>query len=77
LRLNLLRERVSQLEAALESRVVIEQAKGILAARLDRPVEAAFELLRRAVRSHRVRLHELAAETVAGRAVPPKVACLL
>jgi ANTAR domain len=73
----LLRERVSQLETALESRVVIEQAKGILAARLDRPVEDAFELLRRAARSHRVRLHDLAAEVVAGRTVPPKITCLL
>ena len=68
-----LREQVSQLQTALDSRVVIEQAKGVLAARLDCTVEEAFELLRHAARSHQVRIHALAAETVVARGVPPKV----
>jgi hypothetical protein len=68
-----LREQVSQLQTALDSRVVIEQAKGVLAARLDCTVEEAFELLRDAARSHQVRIHALAAETVAARGVTPKV----
>jgi hypothetical protein len=75
--IGLLRERVSQLHRALDSSAVIGQASGILAARLDRSVEEALELLRRAARCHGVPVRELAAEAVAARAVPPKVSILL
>ena len=48
-----LAEQNAQLERALESRVLIEQAKGMLAERWDTSPAEAFELLRSAARSHR------------------------
>ena len=53
-------ERVAQLETALGSRVVIEQAKGILARALGVGMEEAFETLRRAARSSGTKLRDLA-----------------
>ncbi|AXK36629.1 ANTAR domain-containing protein [Streptomyces armeniacus] len=55
-----------QLENALQTRVVIEQAKGKLAERLDVGMEEAFTLLRAYARSHNRRLSELAAAFVEG-----------
>ncbi|GAA2137629.1 GAF and ANTAR domain-containing protein [Nocardioides koreensis] len=43
-----------QLQSALESRTVIEQAKGMIAARHSVTVDDAFELIRRHARSHHV-----------------------
>lgn len=65
-----LTERNAQLERALESRIVIEQAKGVLIERLAVPPEQAFEILRRASRTQRLRIHILAAEVVASRETP-------
>jgi hypothetical protein len=70
-------ERSGQLQQALESRIVIEQAKGVLAERFDLDVDAAFELLRRGARSHRRRLRDLAAEVVASRDTPPEISALV
>jgi GAF domain-containing protein len=56
-----------QLQGALTSRVVIEQAKGVLAARLDIGMEEAFERLRKRSRDHRRRLVEVAEEVVNAR----------
>jgi GAF domain-containing protein len=56
-----------QLQGALSSRVVIEQAKGVLAARLDIEMEEAFERLRKRSRDHRRRLVEVAEEVVNAR----------
>jgi hypothetical protein len=53
-------ERVAQLETALSSRIVIEQAKGILAHALNVSPTEAFERLRQAARSSGARLHDLA-----------------
>jgi AmiR/NasT family two-component response regulator len=69
-----LRERAQQLEHALESRIVIEQAKGVLAERLSAQPDEAFEVLRRAARSAQVRLHDLANEVVVSPTTPPSVA---
>jgi GAF domain-containing protein len=56
----------AQLENALESRVVIEQAKGIVAEHNHIDVDAAFERIRRFARSHNRLLSETAYEIVSG-----------
>lgn len=55
-----------QLQHALDSRVVIEQAKGALSARLDISTPEAFELLRTHSRTTRRRLGEVAYEVASG-----------
>jgi AmiR/NasT family two-component response regulator len=59
-----------QLAHALESRVVIEQAKGILVERYRLTVMASFELLRHAARSNRMNIHELARKVVSSPETP-------
>jgi ANTAR domain-containing protein len=58
-------ERVSQLETALHSRIVIEQAKGILARALGVSTDQAFDVLRKAARDRGIKLHDLAATIAA------------
>jgi GAF domain-containing protein len=58
---------VEQLQAALDSRIVIEQAKGALSRVHDVSVDAAFALLREQARTTGRRLSEVAAEVVADR----------
>jgi len=70
-------ERTAHLQRALDSRVVIEQAKGILAERFELGVEEAFDVMRRAARSHRRRLRELAATVVAESETPPEILATL
>jgi transcriptional regulator with GAF, ATPase, and Fis domain len=55
-----------QLQTALTSRILIEQAKGVLAERLHLDVDQAFTLLRNGARSHNRRLSELARAIVEG-----------
>ena len=66
-----------QLAHALESRVVIEQAKGVLRERYSMTLPAAFELLRRAARSNRMNIHELATKVVTLPATPREFARVL
>jgi hypothetical protein len=61
-----LEEQVGQLETALETRIVIEQAKGVLAGRSGEPVEGAFDFLRRRSQLQNRKLRDIAAEIVAG-----------
>lgn len=68
-----LREENGQLQRALETRVVIEQAKGVLAERYALSVDAAFELLRSSSRSSNVRIHELARRVVNEPATPSEI----
>ncbi|MFL5954470.1 MAG: ANTAR domain-containing protein [Gaiellaceae bacterium] len=68
-----LRERAEQLETALESRIVIEQAKGILAERYRVGVDGAFDVLRRASRTSRVPLHTLARRVVQEAQTPAEL----
>ena len=58
-----------QLHAALNSRVVIEQAKGMLSEYLKVTVSDAFELLRTYAREHNRKLSEVAGEVV-DRTIP-------
>ncbi|HSS74565.1 MAG TPA: ANTAR domain-containing protein [Gaiellaceae bacterium] len=62
-----------QLAEALETRIVIEQAKGVLAERFRLTVDDAFLLLRRSARTARVKIHDLAREVVSNRETPPAV----
>jgi transcriptional regulator with GAF, ATPase, and Fis domain len=59
-----------QLQHALDSRVVIEQAKGILAERRHLDMDAAFETLRHHARSHNIKLNVIAAAVVGGQLDP-------
>ena len=59
-----------QLREALDSRIVIEQAKGVLAAERRISVDEAFEVLRRHARSHAVSLRSVA-EAVVGLGLRP------
>ncbi|MFC7217999.1 ANTAR domain-containing protein [Streptomyces polyrhachis] len=55
-----------QLQTALTSRIVIEQAKGILAERWQTSVDDAFAALRTYARSHQLRLVEVARQVIDG-----------
>jgi hypothetical protein len=66
-------ERTIQLQTALDTRVVIEQAKGILAGRHGLPINEAFELLRTSARSKGRKIHDLAAEVVTSPETPADV----
>jgi AmiR/NasT family two-component response regulator len=54
------------LQHALDSRVAIEQAKGMVAERLGCDMDHAFAVIRSYARSHRRHLTEVAAEITAG-----------
>ena len=56
-----------QLQRALDSRVVIEQAKGYVALRHGVDMNAAFELIRSHARASQSRLSDVAAGIIAGR----------
>jgi transcriptional regulator with GAF, ATPase, and Fis domain len=59
---------IEQLRTALASRVVIEQAKGMLAERLSLGTEQAFGLLRQYARNRNRRLTDLARAVIEGEA---------
>ncbi|WP_030020166.1 GAF and ANTAR domain-containing protein [Streptomyces monomycini] len=56
----------AQLKAALSSRIVIEQAKGILAERWNTDLDVAFDALRGHARAHQLRLTELCQQVTDG-----------
>jgi GAF domain-containing protein len=62
------RRQATQLQAALDTRVLIEQAKGVLAERLGLSMDEAFQTLRRQARNNNRKLHDLAYEIVHGEA---------
>ena len=70
-------ELVDQLNTALNRRVVIEQAKGVIAEREHVDMEGAFAALRQHARDHNLRLSDVAAAVVTGSlrpsAAPAKV----
>lgn len=55
-----------QLTHALNSRIVIEQAKGMVAERLNLDVERSFAVLRGHARNHNLRLADIAEAIIAG-----------
>lgn len=57
-------QRADQLQHALDMRVMIEQAKGVLAQRHGIPPKAAFEALRAHARRNRLRVHDLSKRIV-------------
>jgi response regulator NasT len=64
--------KVDQLEGALERRVVIERAKGILMERHSTDERRAFELLRDNARSNSRRVVDVAQTVIDGHALLPK-----
>ncbi len=56
--------RTQQLQLALDSRIVIEQAKGVISAERGIPIGQAFDLLRRHARDNNRRLHDVAQSVV-------------
>ncbi|MFJ5986226.1 GAF and ANTAR domain-containing protein [Lentzea sp. NPDC092896] len=55
-----------QLQHALQSRVLIEQAKGVLAERLQIDIGEAFHTLRQHARNNRLHLSKVAEDVIAG-----------
>jgi AmiR/NasT family two-component response regulator len=55
-----------QLNHALNSRIVIEQAKGMVAERKGLDMEAAFATLRTHARNHNLRLVDVATDVISG-----------
>jgi GAF domain-containing protein len=61
------RRLADQLQSALDSRIVIEQAKGIIAARSDVDINDAFQTLRTYARTRRRRIHDVARHVIEGK----------
>jgi GAF domain-containing protein len=59
-----------QLQAALEHRWLIEQAKGVIMGREELDAQAAFERLRRAARNSTRRLADVAKDVTGGQPLP-------
>ncbi len=59
-----------QLNQALNTRIVIEQAKGMTAERLGLDMEAAFRRLRNHARNHNLRLADVARDVIADDVAP-------
>jgi hypothetical protein len=72
-----LRERVAQLQHALDSRIVVEQAKGMLAERYGISTGEAFELIRLAARSNQLKVNAVSSEVIASSQTPPQILELL
>jgi AmiR/NasT family two-component response regulator len=66
-------KKATQLQTALESRVVIEQAVGMLAERFDLSLTEGFALLRHASRDSRRQLRALATELTESRTTPAEI----
>jgi len=61
-----------QLQHALSSRVVIEQAKGVMAERFGISMEASFDRIRRYARDHNLKLGEVAGAVIRGEITPTR-----
>jgi hypothetical protein len=54
----------SQLQSALNSRVMVEQAKGVLAERTDLPMDQTFDIIRAYARDHSEKIAHVAREII-------------
>jgi hypothetical protein len=70
-------QRVAQLQYALDSRIVVEQAKGILAERYAITPSDAFELIRLAARSNHLKVNAVAKDVLSSRQTPAEIRELL
>ncbi len=61
-----------QLQQALDRRVLIEQAKGVLIARMGVEADQAFALIRREARSRNRRVTGVAGDVIAGHLPEPQ-----
>ena len=57
----------AQLQFALDSRIIIEQAKGMMAGRHGMTPDAAFEVLRSYARSNQLKIRDVARDVVSGQ----------
>lgn len=64
------REVIDQLQQALDTRVVIEQAKGMVAERSRLDIETAFERIRSYARSNNLRLADVSSRITSGEISP-------
>jgi hypothetical protein len=71
------RKRAEELQHALNTRVVVEQAKGVMAERLGLDIEGAFSVLRGAARSERMKVHDLARTVVKNKDTPQTIISFL
>jgi GAF domain-containing protein len=55
-----------QLQQALNTRLIVEQAKGVLAAKRETTVDDAFQMLRKYARDNRARIHDVSLAVVKG-----------
>lgn len=67
-------ELIDQINTALNTRVVIEQAKGVIAEREQLDMERSFATLRQYARDNNLRLSDVAAAVVAGTLTPSTMA---
>jgi hypothetical protein len=65
--------RVAQLQHALTARIVVEQAKGMLAERYSLTPEEAYELIRLAARSNGLKVHALSDSVLSSPRETPSV----
>jgi hypothetical protein len=66
-------EKIGQLETALTSQAIVEQAKGALSDRLAVGVDEAFALLRSAARSHHTDVHDVATRVISEQTTPAPI----
>ena len=57
----------AQLQFALDSRIIIEQAKGMMAGRHGMTPDAAFEVLRSYARANQLKFRDVARDIVSGQ----------
>lgn len=75
--LRLVELRVAQLQHALDARIIVEQAKGVLAERYELSPSEAWELIRLAARGQRVKVHSLSEDVLESRHTPESIVAVL